>query len=463
MVSDTSFGVVLDHVQDKVMLLNESGRITYANDAVEHGFGYDPDEIVGENAFSYVHPADTAEVKSRFERTIAAESFVENTSKYRFRKRDGSWAWLESRMSNLTDEQLDGYVVSSRDVTERVVAERERQETATRLEELTAVTGDVLWMFNGDWSEVIFVNPEYEDVYGTSAAELEADPKAFLDAIHPDDVPRVKQAMERLSKGHSVDIEHRVDPDQGYNVWLWVQAEPIIEEGQVVRITGFSRDITDRRRRERQLYVMDKLLRHNLRNDMTTILGQAELIEESVPEAADHVAVIRRTGEELVASAEKQRDIIDMITREVSFVEVDLRTVIEESAGTVRDRFPSATVTVDAPESVPVYALSQLPLGVTELIENAVRHSNSDEPSVEVTLRTGDERVVVAVRDDAPPIPDNEAQVLTGDYEMSDVYHSTGLGLWLVYWLVELMDGSITVSSPGDGNRIRLSFTDIQR
>lgn len=463
MVSDTSFGVVLDHVQDKVILLDEAGQITYANDAVERGLGYEPDEIVGEDAFSYVHPADTAEMRAQFERTISADEFVENTAKFRFREADGSWAWLESRMSNLTDEELDGYVVSSRDITERVVAERERQQTATRLEELTAVTGDVLWMFSGDWSDILFVNPAYEDVYGKSVAELEADPTSFLDAIHPDDVPKTEQAMERLSKGHSVDIEHRVNPDQGYDVWVWVQAEPIVEDGEVVRVTGFTRDITDRRRRERQLYVMDKLLRHNIRNDMTTILGQAELIEESVPEVADRVAVIRQTGEDLIASAEKQRDIIDMLTREVSSAEVDLSVVLEESVAIVRDRFPSATVDIDSPDSVPVYALAQLPLGITELIENAVRHCTSDEPSVEITLRTADERVVVAVRDSAPPIPDNEAQVLTGNYEMTDVYHSTGLGLWLVYWLVELMDGEITVSSGDDGNCVRLVFSDIRR
>ena len=463
MGDDPALGVVLNHVQDKVILLDETGQITYANDAIERGLGYALDEIIGEDAFSYIHPEDVDEVTRAFEQTIAAEEFVETTTQFRFREHDGTWRWLESRMSNLTDEALDGYVVSSRDISERVVAEREQQETATRLEELTAVTGDVLWMFSGDWSELLFLNPAYEDVYGLSAAELETEATSFLDAIHPDDVPRTERAMERLSEGHSVDIEHRVNPEQGYDVWVWVQAEPIIEDGEVVRITGFSRDVTDRRRREKQLCVMDKLLRHNIRNDMTTILGQAEIIEETVPEAADRVAVIRRTGEELVASAEKQRDIIDMLTGDVTKEAVDLRSLIGDSVATIRQRFPTATVTIDGPDSVPAYALSQLRLGITELLENAVRHSTNEAPVVDIGLTTTEERAVIELRDDAPPIPENEVQVLLGNYEMTDVYHSTGLGLWLVYWLVDMMDGEITVDSGTQGNRIRLVFPGIQR
>ena len=458
MSQSSSLGVLLDHVQDKIVLLDAGGHITYANDAVEHTFGYDPATLVGENAFEYVHPDDTAEARDTFQRTITAETFTENTVEYRFRASDGSWVWLESRMSNLTDEALDGYVVSSRDITDRVAAERAQEATATRLEELAAVAGDVLWMFSGDWSELLFANPAYEAVYGQSVEDLRADPQSFLETVHPEDVPQVREAMACLSDGTPVDMEYRVNPDNGYDVWVWVQAEPIIEDGEVVRITGFSRDVTDRNRRKRQLLVMDKLLRHNLRNDLTTILGQAELIEETVPETSDRVAVIRRTGEELLASAEKQRDIIDILTEEVCFEQVDIRELVAESAGVVEERFASATLDIDGPPALPACAIPQLQLGVTELLENAVRHSTRDTPRVEVTLRQDGERVSIEFADDGPAIPQNEAQVLTGDYEMNDIYHSTGLGLWLVYWIVDLMDGTITVDRGATGNEIRLDF-----
>ncbi|TKX83085.1 PAS domain S-box protein, partial [Halorubrum sp. SS5] len=107
------------------------------------------------------------------------------TAEYRHRAEDGSWVWLESRMSNLTDGELDGFVVSSRDVTDRVRAEREREEATAHLREIAAVSSDVLWMFDADWSELLFANPAYEEMYGRSLDELRGDPATFLDAIHP--------------------------------------------------------------------------------------------------------------------------------------------------------------------------------------------------------------------------------------------------------------------------------------
>jgi signal transduction histidine kinase len=103
--------------------------------------------------------------------------------------------------------------------------------------------------------------------------------------------------------------------------------------------------------------------------------------------------------------------------------------------------------------------LDEIRLGLVELVENAVVHGESDEPSVHVAVEPLEDSVVVIVEDDAPPMPEIESRVLTGDHEMSDVYHSTGLGLWLSYWVVELSNGKIDVrSKPEGGNKIRLTL-----
>jgi PAS domain S-box-containing protein len=457
MAESASLGVLLDHTQDKIVLLDEGGRFTYANEAIERTLGYDRDEIMGQNAFEYVHPDDVEEAKAAFRKTIESDAFTETTVEYRIRAADGSWVWLESRMSNLTDDELGGYVVSSRDVTDRVEAERERLETATRLREIAATTGDVLWLFDGDWSEVLFVNPAYEAVYGTSVEELKENPRNFLDAIHPEDVPVVRDAMECLTAGEPVDMEYRVNPSADYDTWVWVQGQPVIEDGEVVRITGFARDVSDRRRRERQLYVMDNLLRHNVRNEVNVVLGEAELIEEEAPDVSDRTAVIRRTGEDLLASAEKEREIIDLLTGEARGQRLDVAEVIAGAVETTRERFPEATITADTPDGVAVYALDELRSALVELLENAIRHGEGSTPWVRVGARREGESVTVTVEDDAPPIPPVEANVLTGDHEMDSIYHSSGLGLWLVYWVVDLSDGKIDVARTDSGNRVSVS------
>ncbi len=64
--------------------------------------------------------------------------------------------------------------------------------------------------------------------------------------------------------------------------------------------------------------------------------------------------------------------------------------------------------------------------------------------------------------DDNPPIPDYDHQVLTGDQEMTEVYHSSGLGLWIVYWVVDLSNGSVTYERVDGRNvvRVRLPVTE---
>ena len=362
-------------------------------------------------------------------------------------------------MSNLTDDRLDGYVVSSRDVTDRVEAERERAETASRLEGIAAVSGDVLWMFDADWSELLFVNPAYEEIFGGSIEELYEDSSAFLDAVHPQDRPAVEDAMTRIAAGSSMDMEYRVNAEEEYERWVWVQGEPITQEGEVVRIAGFARDITDRRRRERQLVVMDNLLRHNLRNDLNVVLGRADLVDDEFPEAADHTGVIRRVSERLLQSAEKEREIIDLLTDQQWREAVDIREMVVTCVETVRDRYPDSVIEVGTLEPAVVQGRPELEQAVTELLENAVQHCEDANPTVEIRLRQAGADAELAVEDDGEPIPTIEADVLTGDHDMTNVYHSSGLGFWLVYWAVELSDGEVRVDSGAQrGNRITVSL-----
>jgi signal transduction histidine kinase len=273
-------------------------------------------------------------------------------------------------------------------------------------------------------------------------------------------VPAVVDAMDQIGEGTAMDIEYRVDERTEYSRWVWVQANPIIEDGEVVRIAGFSRDVTDRRRRERQLVVMDNLLRHNIRNDLNVILGQAESIEEESLATAKRTNVIQRTARKLLASAQKQREIIDLLTdRSPGLERIDLRAVAEEMAREVQAEYTDVSVDVSGVEDTDVRACSELPLALLELLENVAEHSGTDYSEVQVEVRRTGENAEFVVTDDLPPIPDIEANVLRGNHDMDAIYHSSGLGFWLVYWCVELSNGDIDVASaPGGGNSIVLSL-----
>jgi PAS domain S-box-containing protein len=452
MVEQAATTVLLDYTQDKISVVDADGRFQYVNSAAQQILGFEPEELLGTNAWEYIHSDDRDRIKTTFEHIINEENYSEVAGTYRHETADGSWVWLESRLSNLTDEALDGYVVSSRDVTERVEAKRRREESDRRLREIAEKTSEVLWVFDDAFSELLFCNSKCEEIYGVPIAELERDPRRFLDSIHPEDVPAVKAAMKRLSNGEAVDIEYRVNPKTEYSAWVWVQGEPVVEDDEVIRIVGFARDITDRRRRERQLAVMDNLLRHNLRNDMNAIIANAELIEDNPEEnPAGRAAVIRRVGDQLIESAEKQRQIIDLLEDPDCPRPLSLPSVAEDAIVTLRERYPELTIETDF-EPVQARALPQVELAVFELLDNAVRHATTPAPTATVRTRAAGDTAELVVEDSCPPVPEDEYRVLTGEQEMTATYHSSGLGLWLVYWVVDLSDGEIAFSRNGPGN-----------
>ena len=129
---EARFRSLVANATDLITILDPAGAIRYESPAIERVLGYDPEELVGADAFALVHPDDRAATWDAFAATLADPAFVP-TVEFRFRHRDGSWRWLEATGTNLlADSDVGGVVVNSRDVTER----RRLAEEAARAEAL---------------------------------------------------------------------------------------------------------------------------------------------------------------------------------------------------------------------------------------------------------------------------------------------------------------------------------------
>ncbi|MFC7076421.1 receiver/sensor box histidine kinase [Haloarcula halophila] len=140
------------------------------------------------------------------------------------------------------------------DVLESTQACRRHRWREQTLEELVAQSDDILWMVSADWDDVYLMNEAFEELWGVSTAALDAGESSVLDAVHPADRERASEAMEQLSAGSPIDIELRVNPQESYERWVWVKGHPVTDGTCVERIVGFSRDISDRKARERELH-----------------------------------------------------------------------------------------------------------------------------------------------------------------------------------------------------------------
>jgi diguanylate cyclase (GGDEF)-like protein/PAS domain S-box-containing protein len=117
--SEHRFRSLVQNTSDVTTILDADGTIVYESPSIEPALGYRPDELVGRNAFAYVHPDDQGRVWHFFEQAVA-DPETNATVSLRFRHADGSWRWIDCTGRNLlADPVIGGIVVNSRDATER--------------------------------------------------------------------------------------------------------------------------------------------------------------------------------------------------------------------------------------------------------------------------------------------------------------------------------------------------------
>jgi signal transduction histidine kinase len=221
-------------------------------------------------------------------------------------------------------------------------------------------------------------------------------------------------------------------------------------------------DVTEAVRREQRLSVLNRVLRHNLRNDLSVAMGYVEVSADRVGD--DDVRDLLKKAEAalagLVTTGEKARLVERTVKRAGADPEpVALEELVGETVATVGDDYPAAAVAVDGTEPVTVTTNRALLAAVLEeLVENACKHGGPD-PSVTVSLHRDGDATAVTVTDTGPGIPEQELETLR-DGEETDLQHGSGLGLWVVRWGTELLGAELTFETGEDGTAVTVLLPD---
>jgi signal transduction histidine kinase len=199
--------------------------------------------------------------------------------------------------------------------------------------------------------------------------------------------------------------------------------------------------------RNDQLELLNGVLRHDIRNDVTVILGYAAaLAEQAGDSTTEKLDRIRDAGDHIVELTEVASELVESQFSEgsVELAPVQLATVLTEEVENRQDTFDDATITmVDQPPVATVMANGMLSSVFRNLINNAVQHNDVAEPTVEISADRQDGWVQVRVADDGPGIPDSVAGSLYASETKGLDSEGTGLGLSLVERLVEIYGGDV--------------------
>jgi signal transduction histidine kinase len=225
---------------------------------------------------------------------------------------------------------------------------------------------------------------------------------------------------------------------------------------------GFTEMVGELQERERRLSILNRVLRHNLRNDVGIIIGQAQIIPESDgPRRERAVEKIIQKGEQLVRHSETARRMEEAIEDAAQRRRaMDVVPVIENVVTECQETYPDATIRTDLPDERRVVAIDSLTHAVRNVVENAIEHNDGDEPVVDVeVVDADDDRTTIAVTDDGPGIPAHERQIFAEGRNETALEHSSGVGLWFAYWVVEKSGGTIRFDEGmAGGTRVELEL-----
>ncbi|MFB6361611.1 MAG: ATP-binding protein [Halobacteriales archaeon] len=207
-------------------------------------------------------------------------------------------------------------------------------------------------------------------------------------------------------------------------------------------------DVTERERREQRIQVLNRVLRHNLRNDLTVVNGYAELLEAEVTETEEYAVQIQRMASELISIGEKAREIEEVVSAQQRSRESTLGEAIERAVEEVQEAQDGCEISLSIQDGEGTVNGTVLTSVVHELIDNACRHNDADQRKVEVEtmITDGEYPVSIRVADNGPGIPEHELQPLEEETE-TPLEHGSGLGLWLVNWGVAVLKGEIEFES----------------
>ncbi|AXG06015.1 PAS domain S-box protein [Haloplanus rubicundus] len=437
-IAETSF--------DILFRLDRAGAFTYVSSAVERVLGYEPAELIDTPFAAWLDGASIDDALGAFDRTVDGET-VEDLE-LDFVDAAGERVVVAVNATPIRgDDGVVGVQGVGRDVTARKERERELRRKTRAMDE--AQVGISMADADGDLP-IVYANEGFERVTGYDAAEIVGRNCRFLQGEATDEstVAELGAAVD-AGEPASVDLLNYRADDSPF--WNQVRLSPIEgPDGDLTHYLGFQTDVTERKRTEQLVRLLNRVLRHNLRNDLNVLLGVGNHLQSGLTEDDDVSELgdrIERTANRLLGTSEQARELERYARREREPRRLDPAALFDAATN---DASEGTTIDAVVRTERGICAGPELEQALTELVGNAVEHDPDAGTSVELEATDDGEWVELTVSDDGPGIDDMEAAAIDAGEE-TDLVHCSGLGLWLVNWIVTRYGGSFGVRERDDG------------
>ncbi|MFC7042271.1 PAS domain-containing protein [Halonotius sp. GCM10025705] len=379
--------------------------LIYVNDEFVELTGYPREEVLGRNCRFLQGEKTRNEPVRKIRRAI--ENCEPVTVELRNYRKEGMMFWSRVSIQPVRNDagEVTHFFGYQEDISDRKAYQQEKT-----LFEIQAESVDKCVFITDSEGTIEYVNPQFERTTGYTAAEAIGNTPRLIKS-DAQDSSFYQNLWETITAGEvwQATITNKRKTGERYEVDQKIV--PITEvEGEITHFVCIEEDITDSQFVEEVLGVMNRVLRHNLRNSLTAIEGYAKRLERDESEESHQTALqaIQERASNLRQTSEKAKDIRALFRRRQEEQTVELSQVAT-FIDTISDDFPEASIecAIETNDQQRIRNGSLLQVAIEEAIENAVVHNNQEQPMVEILITNcqNNEEITIQISDNGPGIP----------------------------------------------------------
>jgi PAS domain S-box-containing protein len=445
----------IDRIPLATVALDAEARVVTWNMTAERLFGWRADEVIGK-----LNPIVPAGERERSDELFARIRAGERLPGIELTRHACDGSVLELCLYSAPLGKT-GTILLYDDIRERKRAERERDHAESRYRSLIESLPVVTYIDRvDDHATNVYTSPQVVELLGWSLAEWEADTRLLESVLHPDDTERVMaEVIHANTTREPFDSEYRLRHREGHYVWVRDRSAIVDDDGEPFA-RGFLLDITEQKKLEEQLRQAQKMdalgqfaggIAHDFNNLLTGIGGYAELAASTT----ERGTVVSRCLDGIRTAADEAAS---LTARLLAFSRrnvperrlVDLNAIVREAAALL-ERLVRADVQVTLALAYPLPAvaadLAQLKQVVLNLALNA-RDAMPDGGVLTIETTLSGENVILRVRDNGVGMDaSTRSRALEPFFTTKAEGEGTGLGLSLVYGVVDGLGGRLSIES----------------